>query len=89
MWVDVLCTVLFTVVMFVGGGGLGTVRSVCSVFTLCTLFVDCEGFLFIVCTGGCLAALFTTGWSILGDWVGFVNWGVGWGFGALEGGCGE
>ena len=60
MWVDVLCTVLFTVVMFVGGGGLGTVRSVCSVFTLCTLFVDCEGFLFIVCTGGCLA-LFTTG----------------------------
>ena len=87
MWVDVLCTVLFTVVMFVGGGGLGTVRSVCSVFTLCTLFVDCEGFLFIVCTGGCLA-LFTTGWSILGGWVGFVNWGVGWGFGALEGGCG-
>ena len=60
MWLDVLCTVLFTVVMFVGGGGMGIVRSICSVFTLCTAFVDCEEFLFTVCTGGCLA-LFTTG----------------------------
>ena len=60
MWLDVLCTVLFTFVMFVGGGGMGIVRSICSVFTLCTAFVDCEGFLFTVCTGGCLA-LFTTG----------------------------
>ena len=59
MWLDVLCTV-FTVVMCVDGGGMGIVRSICSVFTLCTAFVDCEEFLFTVCTGGCLA-LFTSG----------------------------
>ena len=59
MRVDVLCTV-FTVVMCVDGGGMGIGRSICSVFTLCTAFVDCEEFLFIVCTGGCLA-LFTSG----------------------------
>ena len=50
MWLDVLCTVLFTVVMFVGGGGMGIVRSICSVFTLCTVFVNWEEFLFTVCT---------------------------------------
>ena len=32
--------------------------------------------------------LVTAGCSMLGDWVGFVNWDVGWGVGALEGGCG-
>ena len=86
MRLDVLCTV-FTVVMCVDGGGMVIGRSICSVFTLCTVFVNCEEFLFTVFTCGCLV-LFTTGWSILGGWVGFVGWGVGWGSGALVGGCG-
>ena len=51
MLVDVLFTV-FTVVMFVGGGGLCAVWSICSVFTLCTAVIDCGEFLFIVFTGG-------------------------------------
>jgi hypothetical protein len=59
MRLDVLCTV-FTVVMCVDGGRMVIGRSICSVFTLCTVFVNCEEFLFTVFTCGCLV-LFTTG----------------------------
>ena len=51
MRLDVLCTV-FTVVMCVDGGGMVIGRSICSVFTLCTVFVNCEEFLFTVFTCG-------------------------------------
>ena len=40
--------------------GVGYSEVIMFSITLCTTFVDCEEFLFIVCTGGC-RALFTTG----------------------------
>ena len=82
---DVLFTV-FTVVMCVGGGGLGAVWSICSVFTLCTAVIECIVFAVIVFTRWWLG-LFTTGWTLFEGWVGFVKWDGGWGVGALEGGC--
>ena len=68
------------------GRMLCAVSTLCSICILFTAGIEFTVFAVIVFTRWWIG-LFTTGWTLFGGWVGFVNWDAGWGVGALEGGC--